>query len=289
MATRKKIDEEIGSLASLGGIITTYKEIAASRITRTRTSVLKSHDFVGEINGVFQRVKSSYKNQVEALAKQNKGHDPSKFSFIKNNGRGIDVFLSSNTGLYGDIVRRTFDLFFEQTNMNDHEVLIIGKLGLFLAKGIGIPKEYQYFDFPDQKMDDDTLRDIVAYLIQYEHVYVYHQEFKTLVRQIAVVEDISGNVVEPEQKNVVPVKYLFEPSLEKVLEFFEKEIFASIFEQTIKDSQLAKFAARLVTLDAASENIRKRLNHAVFDAIRIKHREKNRKQSQTFASMSLWK
>jgi F0F1-type ATP synthase gamma subunit len=85
------------------------------------------------------------------------------------------------------------------------------------------------------------------------------------------------------------VRYFFEPSLEKVMEFFEKEIFASIFQQTISESELAKFAVRMVSLDLASENAKNKLKQVILANNRMRHQENNKKQMEKFASMKLWK
>lgn len=292
MASRKVIEAEIGSLAGLGGIVSTYKEIAAGRITRTRTSVLKGHKFLNEINEIYQQVKSSYKNEVAALMKQKKVKDPRKLSFVKRNNKTIYILVSANTGLYGDLVRRTFEAFEDvasKAKQEGNDVAVIGRLGFFMMVEAGLPTPAKYFDLADQTIEEEKLREIALFLIEYEKVIVYYEEFKSIVKQDPAISDISGNPLAQQPQDTRVVKYLFEPSLEKVLEFFEKEIFSAIFEQTIKDSQLAKFGARLVTLDNASENIRKRLNYAIFEATRQRHREKNKKQNQTFASMSLWK
>lgn len=293
MRSKKQTENEIVTLAGLGGIVETYKEIAATRITRTRSSVLKSHNFLSEINMVYEQIKSSYRRQLEALvAAKKKGAQ--KVSFSEHNGKTVLIFLSSNTGLYGDIIARTFELFAQDAQKADKgktDLAIVGRLGLFLVEEAKFPPPYFYFDFPDQNVDEKKLGEMASFLLQYEKVIVYYQEFKTLVRQTPVAQDVSGNILESTQISGVTassVKYLFEPSLEKILGFFEKEIFASIFEQTVRDSQLAKFASRMVTLDAASESIRKKLKIAVFENTRLAHRAKNRKQSQTFSSMSLW-
>ena len=291
MATRKYIETEIESLASLGGVVSTYKEIAATRITRTRNSVVKSHNFLSEINKIFEQVKSSYKSEVKRLAKQKKVKDMSKLSFVKHNSKTIYVFISSNTGLYGDIVERTFRLFEKNVKASDAAISVIGRLGLSLLQAANFPPPYIYFDFPDQTVNEAKLREIAAYLIRFEKVVVFYQEFQTIVKQEPVVSDISGNALSTSNATSSPtpvVKFLFEPSLEGILEFFEKQIFSSILEQTIRDSQLAKFASRLVTLDAAAENIHKRIFRMAFEATRLKHREKNKKQNQTFSSMKLW-
>lgn len=291
MATRKAIELEIGDLGNLGGIVTVYKEIAATRITRTRTAVIKSHNFLTEINEIFEQVKSSYKREVERLAKQKKIKDVSALSFVKRNGKTIAVFISSNTGLYGNIVERTFELFAREVKNAGFDVAVMGRLGLVLVESAGFTPPFTYFDFPDQRVDDVKLREIALYLVKYERVIVYYEQFQSLVRQEAIATDISGHLPpsKESQAGTLPaVKYLFEPTLPHVLEFFEKEVFSAILEQTIRDSQLAKFASRLVTLDSASENIKKRLKTIVFESVRLKHREKNKKQNQTFSSMSLW-
>ena len=51
---------------------------------------------------------------------------------------------------------------------------------------------------------------------------------------------VSGDML-PWEKGVSEIKYFFEPSLEKVISFFEKEIIAAIFEQEVYESLLAKF------------------------------------------------
>ena len=47
-------------------------------------------------------------------------------------------------------------------------------------------------------------------------------------------------------------KYIFEPSLETIVIFFETEIFSSLLEQVFHESRLAKLASRMVLLDRAS-------------------------------------
>jgi F0F1-type ATP synthase gamma subunit len=166
MATQKIISEEIGSLSSLGGVVETYKEIAATRITRTRNSVLKSRDFLNEINQIFQRVKTSYKLDVERLMKLKRISDRAKLTFVKKNGKTVYVFLSANTGLYGDVVRRTFLEFRKAAQSAKNEgnhVAIIGRLGLYINRESGLPDPYRYFDFPDQSIDDKRLHEI-AYI-----------------------------------------------------------------------------------------------------------------------------
>ena len=84
------------------------------------------------------------------------------------------------------------------------------------------------------------------------------------------------------------VKYFFEPSLEKIMAFFEAEIFSSIFEQTIFESQLAKFASRMTSLEIRVEKIKELLKQIDIEKQKVKHRIMNKKQLDVLSSISLW-
>lgn len=289
MITKKEITKEKDFLAILQTILETYEEIAATRMARIRSSVLDSRDFLLEINTIFQQVKSSYKDSIALFMKKKKIKDPAKLTFIKRNGKTLYVFVSANTGLYGDIIRKTYDAFVNAVKKEPGDVTIIGKLGLEMFKADRISASVSYFDCPDNRIDNEILRKIVEYLIQYEKVIVFYEQFNSVVSQSPITTSISGDPLPSEKREITPIKYFFEPSLGKIMEFFEKEIFGSIFQQTIFESELAKFAARMVSLDFASENTKSRLKQVILSANRIKHQEDNKKQLEKFATMRLWK
>ena len=290
MITKKDLVKEADFLSGLQTILETYEEIAASRMERTRNSVLKSRDFLLEINAIFQQVKSSYKHEVEMLMKKNKIKDPSKLTFTKRNGKIIYVLIAANTGLYGEIIKRTYDVFIESITKEKQDVVIIGKLGaqLFDADKNKVQTSVTYFDFPDNKIDYDVLRKITELIIQYEQVVVFYEQFNSVVNQQPIVTNISGDPL-PWEKSGSEIKFFFEPSLEKIMAFFEKEIFKTIFEQTLLESELAKFAARMVTLDSSSSNTKNKLKELLFQKERLKHQQSNKQQLEKFASMRLWK
>ena len=288
MVTKKELTKEAEFLTTLRTILETYEEIAATRMARIRSSVLNSRDFLLEINAIFQQVKTSYKTQTELLMQTRKIKDSSKLTFIKRNGKTLYVFISANTGLYGEIIRRTYDVFVENLRKEPGDVAILGKLGMEIFNEEKIKAPLTYFEFPDNKMDNEAVQKIVEHIIRYEKVLVFYEQFNNVISQSPIVTNISGDPL-PWEKGGPQAKYFFEPSLEKIMEFFEKEIFASIFQQTIFESELAKFAARMVSLDFASENTKIRLKQVIMTRQRIKHQEDNKRQLEKFASMRLWK
>lgn len=288
MITKKEIIREADFLVILSTILETYEEIAATRMARIRSSVLASRDFLLELNSIFQQVKSSYKARIDLLMQKKKIKDPSKLTFIKRNGKTLYIFVSANTGLYGDIIKKTYDVFIDNLKKEPSDIVILGKLGLEVFKADKVSLPYTYFDFPDNKIDNIILKKIVEHIIQYEKVLVFYEQFNSVISQSPIVTSISGDPL-PWEKGGPPARYFFEPSLEKIMEFFEKEIFASIFQQTVFESELAKFAARMVSLDFASDNTKNRLKQVILAKNRIKHQEDNKRQLEKFASMKLWR
>ncbi len=284
---RRTVKAREDVLATLEDLTKAYAEISSTRMKRTRDSVLTSRTYLGALDEIFKDVRESYKREVLKLIKKKKGGG--NVTFLAHNGKTVSVFVSANTGLYGDLVGRVFDQFIEEVRTKNTEVAIIGKLGLsqFLAKEPKRP--YTYFDYPDYGGGKTELGDIIRHLVQYEEIHVFHGLFKNVVNQDPTVLVITagtpmGEIVE--EKNVT--KYLFEPDLEEILVFFETEMFTSSFEHALSEAQLAKFASRMISMDKAGENIREELKKTKLDILRTTHYIANKKQQSAFVSVSLW-
>jgi len=288
MITKKILESEIENLEGLNNMVKAYEEIAASRIVHSRELVLTNRSFIDEISIIFSEVLESYKKEMDNIVKKRGAKSIKDLTFLQKNGKTLYLLVSANTGLYGNLVRRTFDLFLENSKEVNTDKAIIGKLGLYMWQQTKIKDKYFYFDFPDQSVDENLLRNILNFIISYEKVIIFYGRFHNLVTQEATFSDISGNAYSNKKSSQESIKYVFEPSLEKILEFFEKQIFASIFEQTMQESQLAKIASRLTTLDNASENILKKLNIVTNEKNITSHRHLNKKQLETFSSRALW-
>lgn len=288
MVSKNEINERFNSITTFKNVIETYEEIAASRMQNARSSVLQRRDFISELNEIFQQIKASYKEEFEKLMKKRKIRDHKKLTFIERNGKTLFVLLSSNTGLYGDIIKQSFDLFVELIKKESCDAIIIGRVGLDYFKNAGLKIPYAYFDFPDSKIDNEKLKNIVKHIINYERTFIVYGQFQNIITQKPIVTSISGDPL-PQEVKGPKVKYFFEPSLEKIMAFFEAEIFSSIFEQTIFESQLAKFASRMTSLEIRVEKIKELLKLIEIEKQKVKHRIMNKKQLDAFSSISLWK
>lgn len=287
MSARKEIGKEITELETLRSLAEIYSEVASIGIKKIRDSVLESRAFQDEIAAVFTEVRKSYAREVQKLIKKRgrkKGSE--RITFLSHNGKTVAVLFSANTRLYGDLVQRTYEMFLKDVKATRSEATIIGKVGLaqFIEDDLGIP--YSYFDFPDGYTDQEKLTEISRHLVQYEEIHVFYGKFQNIVTQEPAEEVVNAQLPEVGGEDAGPkTLYFFEPSIEEILMFFEKQIFAALMEQTVRESQLAKFASRLVAMDRAEQNISGRLDLMKVRKLQASHRSANKKQQDAMNSL----
>jgi len=130
---------------------------------------------------------------------------------------------------------------------------------------------------------------IMRYLLQFERIMVFYGKFSSVLTQNPSMASISGdNLPEVDLATKPQNLYLFEPKLGEILAVFESEILSSIFEQTLHESLLAKFASRLQYLDRSLESIHKRLKRLSYELKQLRHKNDNRKQLARLSGMGLW-
>jgi ATP synthase F1 gamma subunit len=277
----KAIKRELQTLEELGNLLGAYEEIASIRMRKVKNSVLQTRDFLEGLTKVFYQVKYSYKKELQDL----KGEKSFK-SVRKTNKKSVAVFLSANTGLYGDIISRTFDSFLDQIKKTKTDIVVVGRRGRVLfeeiEKNLELEgREVQFFDMSDSGSDPDNIKKLLAYLVNYERIVVFHGKFKDILVQEPAAVSISGDVFESDEESnqdVTDAKYLFEPSMFGVMSYFEREILSSIFEQAVHESNLSKYSSRMISLDSATEKISKEIVQKELAARRLDHRLANRKQ-----------
>ncbi|MGD8744671.1 MAG: F0F1 ATP synthase subunit gamma [Candidatus Woesebacteria bacterium] len=285
MANRQDIHEQLEQLRGLEVLTQAYEEIASTRMKKTRDKVLSKREFLSDVNEVFDEVRKSYARQVLKLVRKKGQTRGGKITFLAHNGKTVAVLLSANTGLYGDIVQNTFEKFIKEVREKGSEATIIGRQGLtrFLQEEPNRP--YTYFELPDHGATSEQMAGIIKHIVQYEKIHVYFGKFISFINQAPTVFSISAEISLEEEDQKEPKMYIFEPNLEKILMFFETEIFASLFEQTVSESNLAKYASRVMAMDRAAANIENYLKHLELEKLKIEHRTRNRKQLNYLSSV----
>ena len=290
MKSLKEIKTDLEVLHDFHDIIETYEEIAAIRMRKVKMSVLMEREFLKGLGDVFRFVEMAYDTYLIKLGNLKKG----KRHFLKTNNKDARVLLSANMGLYGEIVHKTVNKFMDDAKQDSSQLVVIGKVGKRIMESLMPEKEFQYFDFSDAGIDDDNIKRILDYVLQYRNIYVYHGLFDTILNQKVAVTNVTGDISKfagaeegkEEKQEVENPKFgFFEPTIEDVAAFFETQTLSVIFEQAVHESSLSKFASRMVTLDMAVLNVNDQIKKTNFNYKKMKHRNFNKKQIVLLSSI----
>jgi ATP synthase F1 gamma subunit len=278
MLYKRDIEEEINQVNSLKSLAEVYGEIASIRMKRIRGVVLSTRKFLDAINDIFKDTLASYAKKLSDMVRAGKLKRGSKVTFLAHNGKTVVVLLSANTGFFGEIVPKVFAKFIHEVRTEDVEVTIVGKLGKSMFLDAEPKRPFTYFELPDYGIDRRKMAEIIKHLVAYEEIRVYYGKFQSVVTQEPTAFRISAGTPVGEYVVAPKEQYIFEPSVDKILMFFETQIFASLFDQSIRESQLAKFASRILAMDRAADNINKRIRKLNLDKLKVQHKVDNNEQ-----------
>jgi F-type H+-transporting ATPase subunit gamma len=245
---------------------------------KIRGYVLRNREFLASITGIFRATLTAYAQKLATLVKLGKMKEGGNVTFLAHNGKTVATLISANTGFFGEVVKETFKKFIADVRKENLEVTIIGKMGRALFVSEEPKRPYVYFDLPDFGVDAQKLTEVIKHLVQYEEIRVYFGKFESLITQKPEVQSISSGTPAVGKPSKSDVYYLFEPSIEEILMFFETQIFASLFDQSLRESQLAKFASRILAMDRATQNIEKKVDTLNLSKLTISHKLANIKQ-----------
>jgi ATP synthase F1 gamma subunit len=296
MAQRKKVLEDLEALNSLKNLASSYEEVAVIRMQQIKDSVLKTRDFLTDLSVVFVDLKSSYAREVKELILRQKKGDKTILPALQKNGKTLLVYLSSNGRLYGSVTEKTFRLFIQdlkKPETNTADIVVIGSAGkeMYENSGVGKNRPFQYVEVPDTSVSVDHIKLLMKMFLQYEKVYVYYGKFGNVVHQSPISTSITGeDIFETEVPTNIPRedRFIFEPTLEKIFHFFETQIMANLFSQTLLENQLARHASRVNAMEEALIHIEEESKKLNQTNNRIKHQQQNRKQLETISGIILW-
>lgn len=262
-----------------------FEEISVMRMQRIRNSVLNTRSFLDQLAQVYIDIKGNYRVSMMSIL-TGKKKDVQEFLGLNKNGKDVNVLISTNTRLSGEIVKKVFRTFLEYVNKHpDDDIVLVGRQGKQMFDALGTGRKYEYYEFKENEITTDGLKDIILGLYQYKIVRAFFGKFESLVTQNPNQSTLTGN--EEEGKNQDDMKvtpYMFEPSIESILTFFDTQIFSSLVKQTVNESELARYASRIRAMEEATGHIDK--TKSEYERLRRKMRQlvMNKKQLQTVSA-----
>lgn len=280
----KFLKDELEYLSNFLNMVESYEEIAALRMRKVKKFILERREFMQGLNEAFAYISYAYRIYKKSL----KGKERDRI--LNTNGKTVSILLSSNTGMYGDIIINTFNIFMENIEKENTDIIIVGKVGQRMYENQGRDTDYKYFEMMDNGIDEPSIKNLIEYITSYSNVVVYHGSFKTALSQVPTRTEVPVELKRIEHSlKTYDDKFLFEPSVERVAEHFEKQIESLIFEQVVYESCLSKFASRMVNMDIASDNIKGKIRHTDIQMRKTKHKEINSSMQSVIFGGSLWR
>lgn len=252
MASIQDLTDRLETGLSLKYIAQSYTEISARKLKEIRRDVERNRSFFSELSNLYHAIK------VVAAEKYH--------LFSQKNSKVAVVLLTSNFRFYGSLNTRLVDFFVKETKSRPGDYFLVGKAGEELLKTHDFSANYETVIFKKDLPSNEELKSLVGRLLAYKQVLVFYPQFQSILLQQPVVKDITESQVvkefnETEHQGLLDAilgkhptwsdDYIFEPSIEKILEFFDTQMITLLIEETFLEAELAKTAARLVTMDQA--------------------------------------
>jgi len=296
MSSLTNIREEQQFLGIFHEFMMTYQQLAAIKMQQIRDQILQTRRYMDGLADVFVDVESAHKLALKRLTETQKKTSGQvqtvRLRTRKKNGLTALVLVTPDTKFSGAINRSVFEEFSKALAAESQaQIFIIGQVGAQLFAERFSNQEYESFHLPQTINKIGDLKELLKKLIDYEKVDVFYPRFFTLIKQKAVVTNVTGNLSfapTQEEKEREKRDFLFEPELSSMLKFFEMQIFTSLLQQTINESYLANLGSRIVTLESATQGVSQEFNKLQRQAENLEKSIKNKKQRAQLAGIALW-
>lgn len=241
--TIKEIQATLEEGQSLKQIAQVYSEIANLKIKRIRAQTERNRLFFQEITKIYAIIKKFAAR---------KGINP-----IKPKKR-VSIVLTSNHKFYGRINEDLLKFFIDTTKLLNTDYVFLGKASIDHFKNQPLKQNFKEVVLKDDQPDAQELVSLVNMLNDYNQILVFYSSFKSLLIQVPIVTDLtatstsSANPSESEK-----FEFIFEPDLPKILHFFDSQVLTVLLESTFLESELARTAARFISMDKAETEANK--------------------------------
>lgn len=237
MSTVKQVSQQLEDSLSLKTVAQAYTEISALKLQKIRAGIEKNRLFFQEITEVYHII------NVEAAKRKLQ---------IKAKKGTVSILITSNHHFYGGLEKDLVKFYVANTTKFETDRVVIGSTAAEFLKSFDYLDPYQQIILKEDLPTAEEIRTFVAKIISYEQIMIYYSRMHSVLTQEPHVVDIVQKPPEYYIKAKAPkINYIFEPELEKVLKFFENQVILLLIEQTFLESELARAAARLTSMDQA--------------------------------------
>lgn len=239
--------EELEDTQTAKFVTSALRDISATKIKKLKSEFNTNLSFYSEISELYLTVRE------EALRRAGAGSEYAKRAAREQRSGNLAVAFTSETHFYGVLNREVMQLFLDYLNDNpDYKSLVIGSTGIRYMEERGEDRNYSTMHFGKEGPTSREMRDFLKKVESYKRVYVFYPKFVNVFEQEPGMRDIAympeAEVIEKEKSHP---KYILEPELPKILNFFETQVKYILFKRTMLETALSRTAARVIKMDKA--------------------------------------
>jgi len=249
-------------------------------MNKIREMTLKNREFIEKLIGIYSEIKRASLLEEE----EEKGKKPKKVRLKKEK---VAIFLSANARFYGGLVLDIWKKVSQFLEENKADLVVIGRVGKTLVEKSNPNLKFFFFQLDDENPKKEEIEKIAEFLRDYQELHFFHGKFKTILTQEITQTLISGKM--PEKTTKKPSAFLFEPSKEEVLNFFERELMKAFFTQIFLEHRLSRHATRMVAMYRVRERAKERRKELKKIERRLKWHFFDKKQMEITLSSQLWR
>ncbi|MFC1726700.1 ATP synthase F1 subunit gamma [candidate division KSB1 bacterium] len=265
MATLREIKRRISSVKSTQQITKAMKMVAAARLRRAQENILKARPYAYKIDTVLTNLASKVDRNLHPLLDK---RDPKSMAV---------VCVTSDRGLCGgfntNIIRQTKH-YFEECEIENKVLINIGFKGWnhFKKRDYNIIGEYTRFfsdlEFAHANRIGHQLIDLYLQK-KLDKVVLIYNEFKSVLQQKIVVEDLLPIEPQEEEKKAV-IDYIYEPEPVKILDAITPLHINIQIWRVLLESYASEMAARMNAMENATDNAQEMIESLVMLYNRIR-------------------
>ena len=262
MAGLKEVRIRIASVKSTQQITNAMKMVAASKLRRAQTAIIKLRPYAAKLREIMQNLSSSIDDSSE-----------NAYSGVREPKRILLVVITSNRGLCGGfnsnvikaatgLIQTTFGV---QNAAGNVHLITVGRKGTeFFTK-----RNFRVTESHDELLDGISFERTAGLTEQlmkafadkhYDRIHIVYNQFKNAAVQRLIVEQFLPIVPEPATLTTTPVMttkmpdYIFEPDKETIIrELIPKSLRIQLYK-AILDSFASEQGARMTAMQKATDN-----------------------------------
>ncbi len=270
MSSIVDIKNELDELRTMKFVASAFTEAAATKLKNIRKAFERNHQFYEEISHLYHLVRLNANNI--------------RLDYQK--GKNIHIALTSNQHFYGSLNANIMQTFLHESQSVEGDLMVIGTTGIEYLKSVKA-KNVQKLIFSDDNPKNEELNTLLSQLSTYERVIIYYAKFVTLLSQSVGTFDITQSQ-KVDTKEEQEVHIIFEPELEKIVEFFQHQVRLILLLRVLFETDIARTSARLVAMSAAEDRADELIKESRFKYNKALATVINTQLLETFTGLSKW-